>query len=96
MHRLGVAPAHRQGILKWTQPQKDAIAELIAAYALHGVHFVADGNFVTSSKARGGPRIGHGRRQLLWFAVTRHPTRECLQPIATELVSAGRERLRPV
>ena len=22
--------------------------------------------------------IGHGRRKLLWFAVARHPTAECL------------------
>jgi transposase InsO family protein len=29
--------------------------------------------------------VGHGRRQLLWFAVTRHPTAECL---AQQIVGA--------
>jgi hypothetical protein len=28
------------------QTKRDPIAELIAVYALHGVHFVADGDFV--------------------------------------------------
>src|SRR5271157_5807794 len=35
--------------------------------------------------------IGHGRRQLLWFAVTRHPTAEWL---AQQIVEAFRGRRR--
>ena len=31
--------------------------------------------------------LGHGRRQLLWFAVTRHPTAEWLARQITEAVS---------
>jgi hypothetical protein len=46
MRLLDVAPAHRQCILRGPQTKKDPIAELIAVYALHGVHFIADGDFV--------------------------------------------------
>jgi DNA-binding transcriptional LysR family regulator len=36
--------------------------------------------------------MGHGRRQLLWFAVTRHPTAEWL---AKQIVEAFPCRLKP-
>ena len=39
--------------------------------------------------------LGHGRRQLLWFAVTRHPTAEWLARQVTEASFPG-DRRRPI
>jgi hypothetical protein len=39
--------------------------------------------------------LGHGRRQLLWFEVTRHPTAEWLARQITEAFARQRPRLRP-
>jgi hypothetical protein len=36
--------------------------------------------------------IGHGRRQILWFEVTAHPTAEWIANQLTE--AAGREQIR--
>jgi hypothetical protein len=36
--------------------------------------------------------LGHGRRQLLWFEVTRHPTAEWLAQHITEASPPGHRR----
>jgi transposase InsO family protein len=71
-------------VYKWAEGQPDRLPEMAADLVRREVWVIlASGG--GAAVARAAKEVGHGRRQLLWFAVTRHPTAEWL---ARQLVEA--------